>query len=202
MNVRRYVLAVSGAALLSVPGLAAAQRAEPLFRGRTGDERIVPDNPPSDQELAARVTQALESDPYVGDQHIRVEAVNGVVVVSSTVDTPFQRAHAERVAARVRDVEAVVSDLDVASSMNGEHQSDAELLADVRNEIYWNPQLDLDDVQVGVENGTVRLTGTVESYKARGAMIDEARQAGATRIEHDIVVRSDGAPTGAASQGQ
>jgi osmotically-inducible protein OsmY len=47
------------------------------------------------------------------DQHISYKAKNGVLTLSGMVDTPQQRAQAEKVAASVPKVEQVVNEITV-----------------------------------------------------------------------------------------
>lgn len=152
------------------------------FRGKTGDERIVPDNPPSDEALAEHVRQALTNDSYLRDMALDVDVIHGVAILSQDLDTAFQRSRAEIVANRVPDIVGVISTIGVKAPENGGHQSDGELLADIRSELYWNPEINLDDIQVSVDHGHVTLDGTVDSYRTRDAVVDEARSAGATDI--------------------
>jgi osmotically-inducible protein OsmY len=171
------------------------------FRGHTGDDRIVPDNPPADGVLATRVRQALKGDPYLDGENIDVEVVHGVALLSNDVRTRFERSRAETVAARVPDIVGVISSIHVAAPDYGARQSDGELLADIRDEIYWNPELSLDDIHVSVDRGTATLTGAVDSYRARGAAQDEALSAGASDVINNITVRRSGVRPGAPSQG-
>ncbi len=202
----RTVVAIAGAVMLSsAPALAQTTQKDDgstvTFRGLTGDERIVPDNPPSDDGLASRVEQVLRHDPYLNGQDVGVRVMHGVALLSNDVQTRFQRSRAETVAARVPDIVGVISRIGVSSPDYGEHQSDGELLADIRDEISWNPEINLDDVHVAVDHGTATLTGAVDSYRTRGAAEDEALSAGATDVVNRITVRRGDARPGAPSQG-
>jgi osmotically-inducible protein OsmY len=157
------------------------------FRGLTGDARIVPNNPPDDQALASAVRQALAADPYVAHVDVGVTVHRGVAYLSKTVDTPFDRSRVELVAARVPDIVDV--DSHIAVEQPGP-QSDDELAAAVRDEIYWNPALDLRAISVRVNRGHVTLTGVVDSWRKRGTITDEAMSAGAADVQNDVRVET------------
>jgi osmotically-inducible protein OsmY len=177
----------------------AASSGSVAFRGLTGDKQIRPDNPPGDQTLADRVRQALASDPYVGKLEIGVRVEHGVAYLSRNTETPFQRSRAEIVAARVPDIVAVVSQLGVEQ---GRPRTDDELLAAVRDELYWNPVIDLKDIAVSVDHGVVTLKGTAENWQIRGEAADDALAAGASDVRNDIRVLSGGVDVTLPSQGQ
>jgi osmotically-inducible protein OsmY len=202
--IRTVVACAAAVALSSLPALAQStpkNGSTVTFRGLTGSQRIVPDNPPSDAVLATHVREALANDPYLSGEHIGVEVVRGVALLSNDVPTLFQRSRAEIVADRVPDIVGVISRIGVSSPEYGKHQTDDELLADIRDEIYWNPEINLDDVHVSVDHGVATLTGAVDSYRTRGAAQDEALSAGAVDVVNRITVRRSYAPTGTPSQG-
>jgi osmotically-inducible protein OsmY len=65
-------------------------------------------------------------------------------------------------------------------------KSDSEIERDVKDELYWNPDLNATDIAVSVKNGVVALSGFVKSYSDRF----EA-EAAAKRVAHVVGVAND-----------
>lgn len=71
-------------------------------------------------------------------------------------------------------------------------KSDVEIQRDVMDELDWDPEVNVTDVGVEVDDGVVTLTGIVETYAAKWAAERAAfRVAGVRAVANDIVVRTD-----------
>ena len=71
--------------------------------------------------------------------------------------------------------------------------TDTEIQQDVMDELDWDPEVEVTDVGVEVDDGVVTLTGTVESYAQRWAAEHAAlRVTGVRAVANDIVVRPAG----------
>lgn len=69
-------------------------------------------------------------------------------------------------------------------------KDDAEIEADVREEIRWTPEVEGDDIVVIVDDGIVTLTGTVPTYQDKVRAEAAAKRVfGVTGIANDIEVR-------------
>ena len=69
-------------------------------------------------------------------------------------------------------------------------KSDTELERDVKEELRWNPDLDVTDIAVSAHNGAVTLTGFVRSYTDKyEAESATKRVAGVIAIANDLEVR-------------
>lgn len=72
-------------------------------------------------------------------------------------------------------------------------KSDSEIERDVKDELYWNPDLDATDIAISVKNGVVELSGFVKSYSDRfEAEAAAKRVAGVVGVANDIEVRLPG----------
>ena len=75
----------------------------------------------TDDDIQQYVEDALDwADLSVDGSRIRVTVDESVVTLRGDVDTPSQKLTAERVALRVRGVQAVVNDLAVSSPADAE----------------------------------------------------------------------------------
>ena len=53
-------------------------------------------------------------------------------------------------------------------------RTDEEIKKDIVDHLYWDYGVDASDVKVEVSDSNVTLTGTVQSYAARGAAVSDA----------------------------
>jgi osmotically-inducible protein OsmY len=69
-------------------------------------------------------------------------------------------------------------------------KSDAQIEKDVKDELYWNPNLDATDIAVSVKKGVVTLSGFVKSYTDKYEAEEAAKRvAGVAGVANDIEVR-------------
>lgn len=166
-----------------------------------------------DRLVGARVRDAIARDPYLEGEDIFVTVRWGVASLSGNVDTEFQRLHARAIASGVDGVKRVVNNVTVApaarpyvpdpyvelwSPFEGtlpelgdsySYKSDRDIEEDIRDEIWWSPFVDLEQVGVSVVNGTAILTGTVDTWNERMAASENAFEGGATRVRNNLNVR-------------
>lgn len=70
-------------------------------------------------------------------------------------------------------------------------RKDEDIKKDVIDQLYWDDRVDASDISVFVENGRVRLSGTVPEYSARQAAYEDAWSIRAVRaVENGITVRT------------
>src|SRR5882757_28022 len=72
--------------------------------------------PPSDAQVSSEIQNRLSSDSGLQGKQLAVDAANGTVTLSGTVDNEGQRVAAAKYAATVPGVKQVVNNLTVASA--------------------------------------------------------------------------------------
>ncbi len=169
-----------------------------------------PPTPAPNADIAEEVQAAFARDPLLADNEINVRDGVGMVTLDGTVDSLFEKQHAEDLAASIRGVVTIVNGLKVRRShaaapktkperyldpirrqFDAGHSepdrsatTDPELQRQVEQELRWSPFVDAVKVQVRVKRGVVTLTGVTDSehgYRAATAM---AREAGAMRVRN------------------
>jgi len=68
-------------------------------------------------------------------------------------------------------------------------RSDREIREDVRDELWWSPFVDEEQVEVSVEDGTVTLAGTVDTPGEKRAALENAYEGGATWVRNELQVQ-------------
>jgi osmotically-inducible protein OsmY len=201
----------------TVDNLKAKRAAEQDAKNTTGVSwvrnhlKVRTQSQPPDGIIARNVKSALLRDPYVDRYQIGVTALNGVVYLNGTVDSWYEKAHAEDAASRIDGVTDVRNNLivsypalgyyhwpystfyfepysygpavDSSSTWARSYKSDAQVKEDIESEFFWSPFVDGDEVTVSVNNGVADLSGTVEGWGEAGSAIQNALEGGAVQVK-------------------
>jgi len=173
--------------------------------------RVRPTATLSNTVIAENVRKALRRDPYVERYDIDVAVVSGVVYLRGTVDSHFERVQAEDITSRVGGVVGVRNNLvvegDDAPAVYDPHvgaaypygraksgprhyllKSDAQIEEDIKNEFWWSPLLDVEDIKVTVDDGVATLEGEVYWWSEVQAAVANAYQGGAISVRNKLEV--------------
>jgi len=175
--------------------------------------RVRPLTPLTDTEIEDNVRQALARDPYVDRYQIAVDVTGGVVHLSGTVDTYFEKTQADDVASRVKGVVDVKNNVVVLETTRPyaydpfiddyypydydgydyqpapTYRTDAEIESAIRDELWWSPFVDAEDVTVSMNNGVATLTGEVDSTTEMEAARENAYEGGAVWVRNQLNVQ-------------
>jgi osmotically-inducible protein OsmY len=191
--------------------------AESLARNTVGvlDVRneivVAPAKPIADPTLKDRIISALALNPFTPVGQVKVAVKAGIVTLTGSVDTHFESAQAEDVAAQLRGVRQVRNELEVKRPEKAyvfdtylepyapavsiwryvprtTATADREIQREVVDELTWSPFVDAEQVDVRVFDGTATLTGTVESVAELRAATENAFEGGALRVDNQLKV--------------
>jgi osmotically-inducible protein OsmY len=115
----------------------------------------------TDTELQQDVMNELQWEPTIKAAEIGVAVKDGVVTLSGYVDSYVKKWAAERAAARVFGVRAVVEEIEVRLP-GSLKRSDEDIAGAVANVLEWNVLVPYDRVKVHVRDGVVTLSGEVD----------------------------------------
>lgn len=114
----------------------------------------------SDKDLRKDVLEELEYEPSIDARDIGVIVKDGVVTLTGSVKSYFEKWKVERAAERVAGVRAVANEVEVR--LPGENKrTDADIAAAAVQALKWNVLVPPDKVKVTVDNGWVSLKGEV-----------------------------------------
>lgn len=119
--------------------------------------------PLTDDVLEDRVRAALDRDPELRDSRIDIDAADGFVTLSGTVQVMSQSLEAQELTADVKGVLTV----DNRIRIGGSGRSDSDIAFDVRKRFSDNGDLVRSGIDVRVVGGTVLLTGAVDDARVR-----------------------------------
>lgn len=142
---------------------------------------------PSDETIRSNAEDTLEWNAVVDAANIGVAVDGGVVTLTGTVPTHWEKTEAEEIVGVLRGVILVKNDLAVVPT---EDVSDEIIAEEVVDALERNVLVDAEKVDVSVSRGTVTLQGEVPSGAARIAAFRAAsRTAGVLFVQNNLKVR-------------
>jgi osmotically-inducible protein OsmY len=115
----------------------------------------------TDLELKKAVESELNFEPSINAAEIGVAAKDGIITLSGRVPSYWEKMAAERAAARVSGVKAVVNEVEVHLPGSSE-RTDEDIARAAVNALQWNVLIPLDRIKVKVSKGWVTLEGMVD----------------------------------------
>lgn len=144
--------------------------------------KVRPQTSETDAAIAGNVREALERDSVLERFEIRVVVRNGKAYLMGSVDSAHEKRRAEDVVSRVAGVASVHNNLVVHPHRPMRLTSDAEIREEIEDEFAWSPFVDGDDLMVRVDEGTVELAGTVETWHEYLEAVENAFEGGAVSV--------------------
>lgn len=163
----------------------AAQFVDGVFRI---DNRIEVESPPrswSDVEISVAARKALEWDSLIPHERIQITVTNGWVALEGDVALLRERDDAERIVGRLEGVRGVYNQIAINSTeINTENVREA-----IEEELTKRARLEAERIKVSLNDGTVTLTGQVQSWEEERAIVKAASCApGVSRINDRLQI--------------
>lgn len=147
-----------------------------------------------DLELQRDIMDGLEWEPSVNAAGIRVDVKDGVVTLSGYVDSYVEKRAAEKAVERIRDVQAVVEEIEVRP-LAPDERNDEDIARAAAYVLEWHTLVPHDRVKAIVEYAWITLDGEVERrYQKRIAEEAVHHLTGVRGITNRITVKPKGAP--------
>lgn len=179
--------------------------------GVSNSLKVRPLNIPEDDELEAEIKKGIRRNPVIDKRHIDVTASDGIVSLTGTVGTYFEKAQAGDVAANTKGVVDVWNNIDVSYDYSYDYDyydyydwnsffppftdirrpsllSDKEIKNNIESELWWSPYVNEDEVEVTVDDGTAILEGTVDTKREKYFAEINAIKGGAAEVDNNLVV--------------
>ncbi|MBD3392982.1 MAG: BON domain-containing protein [Chitinivibrionales bacterium] len=138
----------------------------------------------SDSEIRKDVTFAFVLDPVADSYEVDVAVDDGIVVLSGSVESWAEKNICTNVAKSVKGVRGVDNEIEVV--YEGE-RSDAEIKTDVERRLQLDPYVQDELLEVQVNDGVVKLKGTVGSLSEKAFARTNALVLGAEEVDLDDV---------------
>jgi osmotically-inducible protein OsmY len=142
----------------------------------------------NDAFLATRAENVLDWNPDVHVADLAIKVIAGVATLEGRVDALWQKNRAEELVMNIQGVIGVINKITVVPTESILDQTIAE---DIVDAIDRNINVNVDDVTVSVDRGTVTLSGNVPDITAKNAAFDAAlNTTGVRAVINDIKVSS------------
>lgn len=138
---------------------------------------------PTDSEVKSNISHALTWDYFLGPHNIDVSVDAGWVTLEGTVDAFWKKVRAEDLTFG-RGVVGVTNKIAVVPTQT---IADEKLAENIVNALDRNISVDVDDINVTVDKGTVTLTGSVLTWSSKQAAYNAARYAHGVKHVNDLV---------------
>jgi osmotically-inducible protein OsmY len=116
-----------------------------------------------DIDIGRAIEHQMKIQKGISDHLIDVIVDEGIVTLQGSVDSLLSKKRAEEICMVVRGVRAVINNLIV----NAYDIPDKDLLSDVKEALLRDPATESFELNLEVESGKVKVTGTVKSWKER-----------------------------------
>src|SRR6202035_1207064 len=113
----------------------------------------------TDPEIARDVVRELDSHVSIPADKIKVTVKNGWVTLEGTVEWQYQKALAESAVKKLKGVIGVINNIDLKPRV-----SPTEIKGKIQEALKWSAELDARRITVSVDDGAVKLYGSVRSY--------------------------------------
>jgi len=142
---------------------------------------LVATSPRPDEQIREDVIHTLAVEPVTDAYKIAAISENGVVTLRGTVNSWVEKDLAEKVVAGIKGVRRIKNDIVLKYQSDRE---DAEIAADVRASLKWDPRVADRMIKVDAEKGKVTLSGTVGSATEKNLAYADAWVAGVKFVDN------------------
>jgi osmotically-inducible protein OsmY len=149
----------------------------------------------SDNDIQRDILQELKWDPRLQGSDLAVGVRDGIVTLAGSIGSYADKWTAEGVASHVKGVRAIANDI-VVRLPSISTRSDPEIARAALNALQWHTAVPEDRIQVKVDNGWVKLEGTVDWYYQRESAEHAIRHlTGVKGVSNLITVKARAVPS-------
>ena len=152
----------------------AAERAVRRVAGVRGiavelDVKLAPEHERGDAELAQAAIGALRWNSLVPDDHVKVEVEDAWVTLTGEVDWPYQFSSAEQCIRPLTGVRGITNLVKVKPRLRG-----TDIARQIAAALTRHAEREAQHIDIAVHDGTVTLTGSVDSLAEHDAAVGAA----------------------------
>jgi len=188
VDTNQGVLTLSG----SVHNILAKERAARIAEGVKGVRAVVnmievePPLERTDHEIESDIGAALTTNPATDSYEVAAAVDNGKATLSGVVDSWQEKQLAAKVAKGVSGVVGLENDIEVERDAE---RPDSEIKAEIGQALKWNLLVDHGLIDVSVDDGRVKLSGTVGSAVEKSEAFYTSWVAGVSAVDdQDLTV--------------
>ncbi|MEE4264451.1 MAG: BON domain-containing protein [Desulfobacteraceae bacterium] len=138
-----------------------------------------------DNDITLAIDRQLQNDEGVPADLVGVRTMDGIVTLSGSLDNLLARERAAEIAATIKGVRSVINLIEVQSLI----RTDAQIRTDVEQALLGDPAADAFEIKVSVRDGSVILTGMVDSWPEKQLCLMVAKGViGVKEVKSNITV--------------
>lgn len=145
-----------------------------------------------DEDIHDRILEALSHDPVLEKFPLGVVVRKGAALLTGTVDSIYERNHADNVTSRIRGVNSLLNNIVISAPEIP--KTDWEIHMDLENQVWWSPFLSGQDIVATVQDGKATLKGSVDHSPQRVIAEQQAFEAGASVVDNRLQVKKRPSP--------
>lgn len=143
---------------------------------------------PTDGQIKINAKESLTLNADIDSTNIDVSVASGILTLEGSVNAFWKKLKAEDIVSNLIGVVSVINKLTIVPTDNF---IDKDIAEDIIKSITRNIFVSVEDVDVTVEEGRVRLSGRVPNWRAYEAAMDAARYtAGVIEINDNLIIES------------
>ncbi len=142
----------------------------------------------TDANIGLAIEYRLAQDHRVQENLIEVVVERGIVTFTGRVDNLLSKERASALAETIKGVRSVINRIIVAPSTQ---LDDENIQHHVQSALLENPATELYEIDVTVQDGSVHLQGTVQSWQEKQLALQVAKGVnGIKTLTHDIMIKT------------
>jgi len=126
-------------------------------------------SPKGDQIIEGEVNELIKLNHRIKEENIQPIVTNGVVTLEGSVDQYWKKIRAEQIIENVSGIIDIINKIAVVPTDN---IKDEAIANNIVSAITRNANVSVDNISVLVNNGKVKLNGTVKNWTAHEAALD------------------------------
>lgn len=143
---------------------------------------------PTDEKIELHINNLLNLSYNIDESKIEVSVNNGIVKLRGTVDAYWKKLQIKNLISEIAGITEVINEITIAPTSN---LTDEKIATDVISSLERNYLVNVNEINVKVENGHVKVSGVVKNWKSYDAAMDCIKYtAGVVDIEDKLVIES------------
>jgi len=142
----------------------------------------------TDQRIEQAAKASYNFKNHLKDDHIKVDAKDGVVTLTGTVARDYHKSLAQETVVGLPGVKRVDNQLTITGDQPAEH-SDGWITMKVKTVLAFHKNVSATGTEVNTENGVVTLTGKADSAAQKQLTSEYAKDVeGVTEVRNNLVI--------------
>lgn len=142
---------------------------------------------PPDEAVKRLIVEVLRRDAELHARDIDVTVEDNHVVLAGSVPTMGQKVRAENIVSQIEGVLTLANQIQVIGKQK--RLSDAQISAAIKDELFWSPYVDSDQISVTVTDGQAVIRGRAANRFVARIAVQNAFEGGARSVRTRLALK-------------